>query len=943
MDRSSINKSSSTLVIGERVIIPSMQNIIGTLRFMGTTDFKPGIWCGIELDTIGTGKNNGSVRGVQYFECPEDTGLFIMATKVFPEPKSSPQRQNRERIKSHVQPVASKSARVSSKTSTSTSSASSFTSNTPLPKPSLSTKRSITTRKPSNAKSSITTRSLPKARASASPVVQHQKRPSNSPVRQNPRASASPTMKRSSTSSSHSSLTSHPKHSSVVRISGSTTVHFIEENKNNKKEESINTTTTTTTTSNTPTITSSSPTDLNEVYSTSSSPHTNDTSMTTKSNSSNTTRGTSPIIPSSNTPTPPPSSSPDKNKPLVDMEELHQLYDLLQKVQREKDVLIEQMSSKDAAFERLVSAKESYALQVEEKEQTVTRLKQLIVNHEETIESLSSTIGEHETKIAKQVRDDATDEQHVRRIQKLESLVATLQEQSKKESEKQDQLLREHAGQLDLIRRELDQEKQVCLSLEKECDSLRSTSIEAIDAYERSIAELKQDHQKDLDEKELRLRQTQQALDDLKRQLHSFDTDDDLNDHSMIYNSSLSHHNNMNNNNHHNNHNHRNDDDDLLNDHLNQNGLDPMDRLTMGGTSPISYRRLSSQQQQYESDARSWSEQRHRLEDQLDLTMTELENERLLMQQFKLEKEKLLEENNQLRIHQNTIQSQYTALQKELTKEIEDKRRLMEEADTAFEVHAKTEDDLYQLKLAYESLEKQLESNSNNELSLNHEENNNNNNNNNNGMISSTSTSSASSSNYMEKIKQLENQCSHWKLQYQDMEQECMRLMDEMLEIEKDTKKKNQSSTNSINEENEKEENNHDFVKSLQQELKQIKKDHEKQLISKQVEIQKLSKELADLESLVETKVFSQGETEEALEMERLKVKQLEKQINLLSMENQPIYCDICHQEGHDLLTCQEFKKNNNKQNNHTELFCEYCDAYDDHITEDCPNQDETF
>ncbi|RUS12642.1 hypothetical protein BC937DRAFT_87336 [Endogone sp. FLAS-F59071] len=47
---------------GERVVVESMK-IEGTLRFIGTTSFKPGMWAGIELDTPGGGKNDGTVEG----------------------------------------------------------------------------------------------------------------------------------------------------------------------------------------------------------------------------------------------------------------------------------------------------------------------------------------------------------------------------------------------------------------------------------------------------------------------------------------------------------------------------------------------------------------------------------------------------------------------------------------------------------------------------------------------------------------------------------------------------------------------------------------------------------------------------------------------------------------------------------------------------------------
>ncbi|KAI9244512.1 hypothetical protein BY458DRAFT_551659 [Sporodiniella umbellata] len=79
----SISPQPTSFYIGERVAVDSM-GIVGTLQFLGEAEFKEGIWAGIQLDIPGTGKNDGSVRGVRYFSCPPQTGLFVQSSKLSP-------------------------------------------------------------------------------------------------------------------------------------------------------------------------------------------------------------------------------------------------------------------------------------------------------------------------------------------------------------------------------------------------------------------------------------------------------------------------------------------------------------------------------------------------------------------------------------------------------------------------------------------------------------------------------------------------------------------------------------------------------------------------------------------------------------------------------------------------------------------------------------------
>jgi len=53
----------------------------GYVAFVGTTEFAEGEWIGVALDEA-VGKNDGSVKGIKYFECRPAHGLFVRARQV---------------------------------------------------------------------------------------------------------------------------------------------------------------------------------------------------------------------------------------------------------------------------------------------------------------------------------------------------------------------------------------------------------------------------------------------------------------------------------------------------------------------------------------------------------------------------------------------------------------------------------------------------------------------------------------------------------------------------------------------------------------------------------------------------------------------------------------------------------------------------------------------
>uniref|UniRef100_A0A915DLA8 Dynactin subunit 1 n=1 Tax=Ditylenchus dipsaci TaxID=166011 RepID=A0A915DLA8_9BILA len=68
----------STLKIGDLV---DTEKGSGAVAYFGETEFSEGTWVGIVLDEP-KGKNNGTVKGVSYFACKENHGIFIQKDKV---------------------------------------------------------------------------------------------------------------------------------------------------------------------------------------------------------------------------------------------------------------------------------------------------------------------------------------------------------------------------------------------------------------------------------------------------------------------------------------------------------------------------------------------------------------------------------------------------------------------------------------------------------------------------------------------------------------------------------------------------------------------------------------------------------------------------------------------------------------------------------------------
>eukprot|EP00927_Polykrikos_kofoidii_P058139 TRINITY_DN5248_c0_g1_i1.p1 TRINITY_DN5248_c0_g1~~TRINITY_DN5248_c0_g1_i1.p1 ORF type:complete len:1066 (+),score=225.86 TRINITY_DN5248_c0_g1_i1:284-3481(+) len=63
--------------VGVRVVVlVNGRDVLGTIEYIGKPKFAEGLWIGVRLDES-LGKNDGSVQGVQYFQCLSKHGIFV--------------------------------------------------------------------------------------------------------------------------------------------------------------------------------------------------------------------------------------------------------------------------------------------------------------------------------------------------------------------------------------------------------------------------------------------------------------------------------------------------------------------------------------------------------------------------------------------------------------------------------------------------------------------------------------------------------------------------------------------------------------------------------------------------------------------------------------------------------------------------------------------------
>ncbi|GAA5968349.1 hypothetical protein JCM3765_002911 [Sporobolomyces pararoseus] len=156
---SSSASPSLNFEVGDQVTFEVQgERMEGTVRFIGQVDGKAGEWGGVELseEFSGKGKNDGSVKGVQYFACPPQCGLFLPLAKISAKPKPRPTPTTTTRASKYAG-MSAKDLASRRTTLTASTSTASPTSPTKTPRRSLSPTKPRSSLSPTKPTPSYTT------------------------------------------------------------------------------------------------------------------------------------------------------------------------------------------------------------------------------------------------------------------------------------------------------------------------------------------------------------------------------------------------------------------------------------------------------------------------------------------------------------------------------------------------------------------------------------------------------------------------------------------------------------------------------------------------------------------------------------------------------------------------------------------------------------------
>ncbi|KAI8097256.1 uncharacterized protein BX664DRAFT_383561 [Halteromyces radiatus] len=865
------SKDSTDLKIGQRVSVSSLC-AIGTIRFIGSTSFKPGLWIGIELDIVGSGKNDGSIKGVRYFTCPSETGLFILANKVTPLKES-------------------------------TSCSSSTLSAQPIvtPKKSLTSVPS-TTRRTTKTPSTNDTKT-PRQRCLSHDQQQQQPTCSTSKKKELSLSTKSP--RPTKNLSTVSARKTAPQTTNTTTKKSSSTLPF---------SVSTKATTASRRKSATPALSSSSSSQRKSSPTTTSREPSRSTrmTMTPSTKKRNSTLSSKPDAPETLR-----KSKSTSTRKTVTSDELKKMHSLLEQSRLEKQRLSDEMNGKEAVWERLVTAKESYALKVQDMELEITRLQDSLHMSQQQSAHLESqllqmksprTISPSSPSLDQQPLNgmmiNAMEQQYIRRIEKLDRLVREWQQDAQDSHQQLQQQQRTYTSQIEQLRRDLAERDQATAAMERDYETAKHESTETIRQYEATMKQWTMERDMTIKLKDDEIQRLTHTVDELKSC------------HFLLPPSP---------------NNEEDEEDDARNNMIDRNN------------------------NMYSS--------RRRLEQQLELTTMALDDIQQQQKATLMDNEQLREQLSHMHAVSGAADHQFQQLQKELSAEINDKRLLMEERDVALQGQLRMEEEHKDLLMTNTRLEHQL-----GQLTERLEQ-----------LQNQLDTTQQALTTSQTELTSLQQQWTILKEAHDTMEQDYGRLMDDMLDLEEQASS-GDPNTSTMFMKNEISRLKQQLTKQ-QQKINDTDTQHRIKISQlhndmAQLEsvIEKKTFRISELEEL-----YTMERNKYKTEQRQWQALILKDDKSSLSCSNMPIspisdtasvnttstsntyrqeypknknkndgadlYCEICEVYGHDVIGCNTpmMVSSPLQQHESTMVYCVNCDVFDIHATTDCPNQNETF
>ncbi|KAG1048337.1 hypothetical protein G6F43_009264 [Rhizopus delemar] len=164
---------------------------------------------------------------------------------------------------------------------------------------------------------------------------------------------------------------------------------------------------------------------------------------------------------------------------------------------------LKEPSTESIAWERLLSAKESYAIQVQEKEGEIGHLRRALEDSRVVHERMRK---EREAAVSRAAM--SVDLEH--QIDRLEQRCQTLSSERSELQKDTERLKQHHAAQVASLLEKLTDRDRALATVEKEYAEVRKANVDAVRSCEQVVEQLKREHQQDL-------RQRDQELDGLRR------------------------------------------------------------------------------------------------------------------------------------------------------------------------------------------------------------------------------------------------------------------------------------------------------------------------------------------------------------------------------------------------------------------------------------------